>query len=190
MEALTDWATLAAAMAARTPQTRLAHVFGVVETAREMADRFGENRAQAEVAALLHDYAKAMPFAEQLAEARRRNLLIDSTEEVSPVLLHGAVGAALLQEQGLVTDPAVLDAIRWHTTGRVGMSRLEMIIYVADSIEPNRSYPGIEVIREAARRDLVEATLKAADSAIRFVLDSGWLLHVYTIQTRNWLLTL
>lgn len=176
-------------MITRTPQQRLAHVYGVLGTAREMAGRFGESRTQAEVAALLHDYAKAMPVAEQLAEARRRNLIIDPTEEHSPGLLHGAVGAALLAEQGLVTDPAVLDAIRWHTTGRVGMSRLEMILYVADAIEPNRDYPGVEEIRQAARRDLEEATLKAADSAIRFVLDQGWLMHDYTVQTRNWLLT-
>lgn len=176
-------------MIARTPQKRIAHIYGVLETARDMADRFGENRAQAEVAALLHDYAKAMPLAEQLAEARRRNLIIDPTEELSPWLLHGPVAAALLEEQGLVTDRAVLDAIRWHTTGRPGMSRLEMVLYVADAIEPTRSYPGIEEIREAARRDLEEATLKAVDSVIRFVLDQGWLMHVYTIQTRNWLLT-
>lgn len=186
---MADWATLEAEMIARTPEKRLAHIYGVLETAREMADRFGENRAQAEVAALLHDYAKAMPVAEQLAEAQRRNLIVDPTEELSPGLLHGAVAAALLEERGLVTDPAVLDAIRWHTTGRVGMSRLEMILYVADAIEPNRSYPGVEEIREAARCDLEAATLKAADSAIRFVLDQGWLMHVYTIQMRNWLLT-
>jgi predicted HD superfamily hydrolase involved in NAD metabolism len=176
-------------MIARTPQKRIAHVYGVLETARDMADRFGENRAQAEVAALLHDYAKAMPAAEQLAEARRRNLIVDSTEELSPGLLHGPVGAALLEEQGLVTDPAVLDAIRWHTTGRVGMSRLAMILYVADAIEPTRDYPGVDEIREAARRDLAEATLKAADAVIRFVVDNGWLMHMYTVQTRNWLLT-
>ncbi|HYF91391.1 MAG TPA: bis(5'-nucleosyl)-tetraphosphatase (symmetrical) YqeK [Symbiobacteriaceae bacterium] len=186
---MTPWADLAAAVAKRISGERLAHVYRVLETARGLAAQYGVDRAQADVAALLHDYAKAMPEAELLVEARRRGLIIDPAEEKHPDLLHGAVAAAQLAEQRLVTDPAVLDAIHWHTTGRAGMSRLEMVIWLADYIEPGRAFPGLDEIRETADWDLERALLMALDHTIAYVLSRGSLLHVYTVHARNWLLT-
>lgn len=186
---MTRWADLEAALAQRIQGERLAHVYRVLETARDMAARFGVAREQAEAAALMHDYAKAMPGAQLLAEARSRGLIIDPAEEKQPQLLHGPVGAALLADQGLITDPQVLGAIRWHTTGRAQMSRLEMVIWLADYIEPGRSFPGVDAIRELARHDLEGALLHALDNSIRFVMQRGWLLHIYTVHARNWLLT-
>ncbi|HWI65495.1 MAG TPA: bis(5'-nucleosyl)-tetraphosphatase (symmetrical) YqeK [Symbiobacteriaceae bacterium] len=186
---MTRWAELEAALAERIQGGRLAHVYRVLDTARDLADRYGVNREQAEIAALMHDFAKRMSDAELLAEGRQRNLIIDPAEEVQPQLLHGPVAAAQLAELGLVTDPAVLDAIRWHTTGRAGMSRLEMVIWLADYIEPGRVFPGVQEIREQALHDLDGALLKALDGSIAFVLQRGWMLHLYTVHARNWLLT-
>ncbi|HYG56678.1 MAG TPA: bis(5'-nucleosyl)-tetraphosphatase (symmetrical) YqeK, partial [Symbiobacteriaceae bacterium] len=124
-----------------------------------------------------------------LEEGRRRGLIIDPAEEAQPHLLHGPVAAALLAEQGLITDQAVLDAIRWHTTGRPGMSMLEKVIWVADYIEPGRHFPEVSKVRLAATQDLDRALIMALDNSIAHVLQRGWLLHVYTVHTRNWLLT-
>jgi predicted HD superfamily hydrolase involved in NAD metabolism len=184
---VTRWAELEAALAGKIRGERLAHTYRVLDSARELAERFGAPREQAEVAALMHDYAKAMPAAELLAEGRRRNLIVDPSEELQPQLLHGPVAAALLGEQGLVTDEATLEAIRWHTTGRTGMSTLEKVIWLADYIEPGRKFPGVDAIRDLARRDLDGALLKAIDSTICFVVSRGWLLHVYTVYARNWI---
>lgn len=186
---MTRWAALEAALAERIQGGRLAHVYRVLETARDLADRFGVSREQAEVAALMHDYAKAMPDAELLAQARRRGLIIDQAEERQPQLLHGPVASAQLAELGMVTDPAVLDAIRWHTTGRAGMSRLDMVIWLADYIEPGRLVSGVHEIRDLAQHDLEGALRKALDGTIAFVLQRGWMLHLYTVHARNWLLT-
>lgn len=183
------WAALETALAQKIQGGRLAHVYRVLETAREMGARFGAPMTQVEEAALMHDYAKHMPDGELLALARSRNLIIDPAEEVQPQLLHGPVAAALLAEEGLVTDPAALDAIRWHTTGRQGMSLLEKVIWLADYIEPGRQFPGVEAIREAASHDLDRALLMALDNTIHFVLQRGWLLHLYTVHARNELLT-
>lgn len=183
------WRALEAAVARQIQGERLEHVYGVLESARELSARFGAPMAQAEVAALGHDYAKHMPAAELLAVARSRGLIVDPAEELQPHLLHGAVAAALLAEQGLVTEPAVLDAIRWHTTGRAGMSVLERVIWLADYSEPHRDFPGVAEVRLAAQTDLDQALLLAFDQTITHVLARGWPLHLYTVHARNWLLT-
>lgn len=183
-----NWSELEAALHRQIQGGRLAHVYRVVDTARDLADRFGAPRGEAEVAALMHDYARAMPEADLLEHARRRGLLVDPVEELQPQLLHGSVAAALLAEAGLVDSPAVLDAIRWHTTGRSGMSLLEKVIWLADYIEPGRQFAGVEQVREAATRDLDEALLLALDQTISFVLQRRWLLHTYTVHARNGLL--
>jgi predicted HD superfamily hydrolase involved in NAD metabolism len=183
-----SWEQLETALASQIKGERLAHVYRVLDAARDLAARYGAPLPQVEVAALMHDYAKAMRPEVLLAEARRRNLVIDPAEEAQPHLLHGPVAAALLQEQGLVTDAAVLDAIRWHTTGRAGMSLLEKVIWLADYIEPGRKFPGVEEIRAAAQADLDRALLMALEQTIIFVLQRGWPLHLSTVHARNWLL--
>ncbi|HWI51333.1 MAG TPA: bis(5'-nucleosyl)-tetraphosphatase (symmetrical) YqeK [Symbiobacteriaceae bacterium] len=183
-----SWRELESLLAERVQGERLAHVYRVVETARTLADRFGVSRTQAETAALMHDYARAMPEAELLAEGRRLGLLTDPVEEAQPLLLHGPVAAALLAERGAITDPAVLSAIRWHTTGCAHMSRLDMVIWLADYIEPGRSFPGLAELRALAEQDLEGALLKALDGTIGYVLHRGWPLHPSTVHARNWLL--
>jgi len=183
----TPWSMLDAALRHQISGERLAHTYRVVEAARELADRFGVSRAQAEVAALLHDYAKAMPPPRLLAEAQKRGLIVDPAEEKQPHLLHGTVAAALLTEQGLIDDPAIADAIRWHTTGRAGMTALEKVIWLADYIESGRRFPGVDPTRAVARQDLDRALVMAMDSTISHVVSRGWILHLYTIHARNWL---
>lgn len=185
---MVDWRELEAALAVQIQGERLAHTYRVLDTARSLGLRYGADGDQVAVAALLHDYAKAMKPADLLAEAQRYNLVIDPAEEAQPHLLHGPVAAALLAGRGLVTDPAVLDAIRYHTTGRPEMSLLEKIIWLADYIEPGRSFPGVESIREEARHDLDRALLHALDNSIIYVIQRGWPLHLYSVHARNWLL--
>lgn len=183
------WAEWEAALQQQIRGERLAHVYRVLETARDLASRYGADLAQAEAAALLHDYCKAMKPAELLDLGRRFQVVVDPAEEAQPHLLHGPVAAALLKEQGLVQDPEVLEAIRWHTTGRAGMSLLEQVIWLADYIEPGRSFEGVEPIRQMAQQSLEKALLMALDHTIRYVLDRGWPLHLYSVHARNWLLT-
>jgi predicted HD superfamily hydrolase involved in NAD metabolism len=181
------WSEWEGALKARIQGARLAHVYRVVETARVLAVRFGSEMAQVEAAALLHDYAKAISGAQLLSLAKGYGLITDPAEESHPQLLHGPVGGALLRAEGLVDDPDVLDAIRWHTTGRAEMSLLEKIIWVADYIEPGRDFDGVKPIRQMANENLDSTLRMALDQTIRFVLDRGWPLHLASVQARNWL---
>lgn len=183
------WDELEAALRRRVQGERLAHVYRVLDTARQLADRHDVDRERTALAALMHDYAKAMPAAELLAVARRHNLISDPAEERSPgPLLHAPVGAALLREEGLIDDPAVLQAIARHTTGEPEMSDLDMVIWLADYIEPGRTFPGVEEMRRLAFSDLHRGLLAGLDSTIAYVLGRGMYLHLATVRTRNWLL--
>lgn len=183
-----DWQTLEASVQTHVKGERLAHTYRVLETARHLAARWGAPVETVAVAALMHDWAKQMPAAQLLAEGQARGLVTDPSEASAPHLLHGPVAAALLHEQGLVTDPVALEAIRWHTTGRPGMGQVEQIIWLADYIEPGRRFEGVEAVRRVAERDLTEAMLMGLEQSIRFLLDRRWPIHLASIQAYNGLL--
>ena len=101
---------------------RYAHVLGVEETARAMARRFGEDENKAALAGLLHDCAKCMPLSQMLKAARREQ--VDDVMRESKALMHALAGRCVAEDIYNVHDEDVLGAIRWHTTGRAGMTRL------------------------------------------------------------------
>ena len=89
-----------------------------------------------------------------------------------PPVLHAMTGAALAREEFGVSD-AVFGAIRWHTTGRPDMTPLEKIVYLADAIEPTRSYPAVEKLRELAEKDLDAAVLAAMERTLELLRTRG-----------------
>lgn len=167
---------------------RYTHSVGVANTAAKLAGMFNGNIAQAYLAGLLHDYAREVPNSELLELAVEHNLVQDSVELLQPNLLHGAVGAWMLKEQGIVEDEAVLNAIRWHTTGHPDMDQLARIIYIADYIEPERKFPGVEALRTIAHRDLDLGVLAGLDHTISFLIQKNGFLHPLSVAARNRLL--
>ena len=87
-----------------------------------------------------------------------------------------------------ITDAAVLNAVSCHTTGSPQMSLLARIVYLADFIEPNRDYPGVERLRQEALKDLTGALLAVVEHTISSVLARGLLLHPRSVNFRNQLL--
>ena len=117
------------------------------------------------------------------ALVRRWDIDTAPGEEDSRALLHAAAGMAAAQEKFSVTDPQVLSAIRWHTTGKPGMSRLDQIIYLADMIEPGRKdFPGLDLIRRTAWHDLDQAMLIAARRTVAYVKGRGMPLNPRTVE--------
>jgi predicted HD superfamily hydrolase involved in NAD metabolism len=167
---------------------RFQHSLRVLDTALSMKENAELEKDKVYLAALLHDYAKELPKADLLALARENGLLTCKAEEVQPDLLHGPVGAWLCENSLGIKDQDVLEAIRYHTTGRAGMSLLEKVIYLADLLEPGRVYNGVEVLRKKYREGLSAGMLFAFDSTIAFVLERKLLIHPFTVEGRNWLL--
>ncbi len=135
-------------------EKRVPHVLGCRDTAVELAHKYGADPILAERAALLHDVTKALDGPLQLLLCRKLGVVLDPFAQENPKILHPITGAAVAEQFfGEVSE--VVSAIRWHTTGRRGMTTLEKIIYIADYIEPvTRHFPGVEELRAAAYEDL------------------------------------
>ncbi len=167
---------------------RLIHSLLVAHTARRLARIHGVNEEQAALAGLLHDCAKCLPLATMQRIARDNRLLLDKETLQSGNLLHGPVGAAVAEQEYGVTDPIVLSAIRCHTTGKVGMLPVDMIVYLSDKIEPSRrTYPVLEEVRSLAKEDLGKALLHSLDSTIEYVRSQDTEPHPMTQKVADWL---
>ena len=167
---------------------RLVHSLLVAYTARRLARQNGMDENQAAMAGLLHDCAKCLPLSVMQHIAKENRLLLDKETLQSGNLLHGPVGAMLAQKEYGVADPNILSAIRCHTTGKVGMLPLDMIVYLADKIEPSRrSYPALEEVRELAGHDLAGAMLCSLESTLRYVKSQNATPHPLTQQVADWL---
>ncbi len=139
-------------------ESRVNHVIGCSETARELARIHGADPDAAERAGILHDVTKALDGADQLRLCDKYGIIINTFEREHPKLLHAVTGADVARRVFGESD-AVYEAIRWHTSGKADMTTLEKIIYVADYMEPNRNFPGVEELRALAYTDLDAALL-------------------------------
>jgi predicted HD superfamily hydrolase involved in NAD metabolism len=166
---------------------RYQHTLGVMETAIELAKKYGADPKKAELAAIFHDYAKFRPKQEMkqiIVEQEMNPLLLDYNSE----LWHAPVGAWLVETEVGITDGEILDAIRYHTSGRPNMSTLEKVIYLADYIEPGRHFPGVEEVRELAKKSLTEALIASVKNTIIFLLKKNQPVFPDTIHTYNHLI--
>lgn len=178
-----DEAAIAARVRQELSAQRFQHVEGVVKTAAELAARHGADVAKARLAAWLHDIAREWP-AERLAEYARRMGVPDEFGD-DPLLWHGPVAAALASAWFGVEDEDVANAIRYHTTGRAGMSTLEMVVFLADAIEPGREYPGVDHLRALAETDLLRAVAEAIDATISYLIATHRNIVPLTVVARN-----
>ena len=137
---------------------RVAHVLGCRDTAVELAKVWGADETDAAQAGLLHDITKALDGPLQLTLCRDYGILLDTFSTKNPKTLHALTGS-LVAKRIFGENEAVVAAIRSHTTGKSNMNTLEKIIYVADYMEPNRNFPGVEELRHLAYTDL-DAALK------------------------------
>lgn len=146
----------------RLPEPRYNHVLGVLATAVDLAKRFNVPEEKAQVAAILHDVAKFSDhqwMKSVMISQKMDPLLLDYHAE----LWHAPVGAYVSSYEFGVNDEDVLNAIRYHTTGRADMSDLEKIIYIADMVEPNRKFTGVDELRQLKEQGLdvmMEACIK------------------------------
>lgn len=163
---------------------RIPHVLGTEQEAIHLAERWGADVNKARRAALLHDCTKKLNLPEQLAVAERFHVPLDEMERREIKLLHAKTGAGIA-EAVFGTDGEMTNAIRWHTTGRGGMTLLEKIIYLADYIEPTRDFPGVEELRRRCYEDLDAGLLLGLEMTIREMEERGAPIHPKTLEARD-----
>ena len=166
------------------------HIEGVVAEARRLARFHGVGEERAALAAWAHDIARANRPGELLRLARELGLNPSGIEEAAPILLHGPLAARLLTSRHGVEDEDVVAAVRWHSTGRAGMSPLEKVLFIADKVEPGKSagHPDLQEARRLAETDLDAAMLRLLDLQLQEAVQHGWPLHPDTVAARNELL--
>jgi|HigsolmetaAR204D_1030405.scaffolds.fasta_scaffold06185_3 predicted HD superfamily hydrolase involved in NAD metabolism len=184
MNKLRDREALLAQVRAQMNEKRYRHTLGVAESARELAVRYGADPDKAELAGYLHDYCKCWPV------DRMRELLVrhDFPEELingEKELWHAFAAAIVIQTDLDVQDVEILQAVRYHTTGRPGMTLLEKVVCVADYIEPNRDFPGVEEIRRLAKEDLDTALAVALGGTIQFLIEKKKTVYPLTLLAYN-----
>ncbi len=158
-------------------EKRRQHTYGVRDEIMKLAKRWGVSEGKAEIAALCHDLFR--------------------TGEKDNNLTHGPKAAEFLEsnyrELGLSEhwiDKDLLNAIRYHTTGRAFMSDLEKILFLADAIEPNRSYGKVETLRKLAYEDLDKACLETLRATVDYLKIQGIQADENTIEAIEWVIKL
>ena len=169
----------------RLSKKRFQHSVNVARAAKLLAANYGEDIDKAYFAGLLHDICKEDPWEEQRRLMLAGDFAPDLAELHSRKLWHGIAGAYFIQTEFGVEDRDILNAVRFHTVGRAGMSRLEEIIYIADMISEERDYKGVGKMRKLAYENLQLAMLEALRDAASSVLKKGGMLPVYTIEAYN-----
>ncbi|MFS0575289.1 bis(5'-nucleosyl)-tetraphosphatase (symmetrical) YqeK [Sporosarcina sp. 179-K 3D1 HS] len=159
-------------VATRLSNDRYEHVLRVVSIAKILGERFGLPLEQVEAAALLHDVAKCMEKG-QLQAILEEEEVDPRLFSFHPELWHAPAGTVLARDEYGIRDEDILNAIRYHTTGRAQMSPLEKLIYVADMIEMGRNFPGVDDLREAAKGSLDVAMSACIIHSIRFLANKG-----------------
>ena len=169
-------------------EDRYKHTLGVVETSKALAKANNIEENRAEIAALIHDCAKNMPIDTLFRILEENSQGIDEIEKKAPQLLHGKVGAIIGKNIMHIEDEEILSAVKYHTTGKKDMTILEKIIYIADYIEPNRSFSGVEELRKLTFENLDKGVVVGIDNTIKYILKQGGLIHPNTIEARNYLI--
>lgn len=164
-------------------ENRFKHSLGVCEESVRMAQLFGADTDKAYAAGLLHDCAKCLQRSEQIRLCEE--YITDEMTKKCPPVIHAPLGAVIAQTEYGITDMDILNAIRYHTVARSGMSLLEKIVYVADMTEPNRDFFGVEVLRELSKKNIDEAFREAVKQSLIHNLRCGNFIHPNTLEAWN-----
>lgn len=165
---------------------RYRHSQGVRYTACALAFVSGADLKAAETAGLLHDCAKYMADDVMLKTAQKNHIEITETERKNPSLLHAKLGAVFAEKKYGITDPEILSAIRFHTTGKAEMTLLEKIIFTADYIEPSRTKAErLPEIRKTAFSDLDESIYMILQDTLKYLETSPKDIDKTTAEAYN-----
>lgn len=154
--------------------SRYEHTISVSFLCMALAMRYGCDLAQAELAGLLHDCAKHYGDEEIIERCKKQKLPLTEEELKAPAVLHAKYGAWLAEHKYGIEDKEVLEAVRWHTTGKPDMTLLEKIVFTADYIEPRRDKAeDLPIVRPLAFQDLDECIYQILKDTLAYLEDKG-----------------
>ena len=165
---------------------RFLHSLNVAESAAFLADKYGEDRDRAYFAGLLHDIMKNENNADMLKMMEKGGIILSRTEKANPKLWHAMAGEVCLRDELGITDREILSAVRYHTTGKAGMSLFDKIIYVADYVSAERNYPDVDVMRTLSfEKGLDEACLYSLQYTLKALSAKETVIHPDSLDFYN-----
>ncbi len=164
---------------------RFNHSVNVANSANELALIYGEDPEKAYTVGLIHDVCKDTPAGLQLSYILENKVPVTEQEIDNPKLYHSITGAEFCKNEFGISDINMLNAVRYHTTGRADMSLLEKIVFIADFISAERDYNGVEIMREKAMRSLDEAIVEGLSFTIKDLIDREMIIHPDTLGAYN-----
>lgn len=164
---------------------RFNHSLNVADSAKELALRYGADADKAYTAGLLHDVMKNASPEEQFGVLSEAGIELMPVERENKKLWHAIAGAAYVKFVMGIDDRDIIRAVRYHTTGRAGMSLLERVVYLADYISADRNYNGVEDMRRLCKSDSDEAILYALTFGIPDLVSKGRVIHPDSIDLYN-----
>lgn len=167
---------------------RVAHVAGCEHEAVKLAKFWGEDEDSAATAGILHDITKRCTYDQQLELIEKYGIKCDQAELDTPKLLHAKTGAELAKDIFGISDD-IKDAIRYHTTGKPDMTMLEKIIYLADYIEPNRDFDGVEDLRKLAYEDINKCMVLGLEMSLVEIREKGQVPYKDTKEAYEYYVT-
>lgn len=151
----------------RLRDKRYTHSVNVADAAVVLARRFGADEEKAYFAGLLHDITKNETDENQLQIMESGGIILSMTQRNNPKLWHAMSGMVYLRDTLGIRDEEILGAVRWHTTGKAGMTLLEKVVFIADYISAERDYPDVDVMRRLSETSLDAAALYALKYSLR-----------------------
>lgn len=164
---------------------RFHHSKMVAKAAKELAVKYGADVNKAELAGILHDITKEEPVNNQLQLLEDNGIMLDGVTKSNTQILHAVSGCAYCEFVLGIKDKDVLDAIRFHTTARADMSLLQKIIFIADFISEDRTYPDIDIMRQEAHKSLEHGMKYALSYVIKSLVERGRCVHPDAIDAYN-----
>ncbi len=166
-------------------EKRFIHSLNVADSAKELAGIYGYDKETAYTAGLIHDCCKDTPAGLQLSYMFENGADLTEIEINTAKLYHAMCGSLYIKKEFGIENEDIINAVRYHTTGRKNMSLLEKIVFIADFISAERDYNGVEIMREKAVRSLDEAIVEGLSFTIKELIDNERVVHPDTIDAYN-----
>lgn len=185
LENKTDYGAFKEILKKRLNEKRYYHSLCVADEAKRLAEKYGGDTEKAYLAGLLHDITKNASAEEQLKIFSDFGIIPNEIENGAEKLWHAMSGAAYAEHILGIKDPEIIDAIRYHTTAKAGMSLLAKILYLADFTSADRDYDDVEVIRKYVNESLQKAFVYALQYSIKDLVEQARAVHLDTVAAYN-----
>lgn len=181
----TDYESLKEVLRQRLNEKRYYHSLCVADEAKRLAEKYSGDIEKAYLAGLLHDITKNAPEEEHLQIFKEFGIILTDIEKNAKKLWHAMSGALYVKNILGISDPEIIDAIRYHTTAKADMSLLAKILYLADFTSKDRDYEDVDVIREYVDESLGKAFVYALQYSITDLVNQGRAVHPDTVEAYN-----